>query len=256
MKQRNKALLVTVPLFFFLSACSYDMVEVKYSEEDYLKETYPNKKLSILGVNGNELFVDKGYKYLIKDEDTSTYFTVNAIEGKPETNKPFSDNFLVRENVTIESGVVNTLIAPLLKGVYYLVADIRVYDKTNITQDASGNITSKGDISTSQAITAEQITDNKHQIEGGTVHLIVSQTLTNDHAQTILDTLRTNYGDIALKVYTYNSDTQVEYVRHLHAKEGVALSESASKNVRVSSDMYYYDGKGKNLIFTHVKGVK
>lgn len=255
MKRKIKATLLSVPLLFVLSACSYDSAEVTDSGENYLKETYPDKKLSIRGTMRNDPFMDKGFTYLVQNEETGNYFTVKSEELKTSSNRPFSDNLIQRENKAIETSVVNLIVEPLLDGVTYLVADLRVYDKDKVTRDNKGNVTSKGDISTTQPLTKLEV-GGEHQVEGGTVHLIVSQVLSEEKAKYILDQLRTHFGDVTLTIYTYNSNTQVEYVRHLHSKEGVSIDIASSSHARVSSDMYYYDGKEGDLTFTHVEGVK
>ena len=255
MNRKIRTALLSVPFLFVLSACSYDSTEVLTSGENYLKETYPDKKLSISGVARNDPFMDKGFTYLVQNEDNDMYFTVKSEERKTTVNRPFSDNLIQRENKAIETSVVQTVIQPYLEGVYYLVADIRVYTTDNITTDSIGNVTSKGDISATEPITRLEVS-GEHQVEGGTVHLIVAKSLPTEQANLILDQLRTHFGDVTLTVYTYNSNTQVEYVRHLHEKEGVSIDNASSSHARVSSDMYYYEGKGDNLTFTHVEGVK
>lgn len=257
MKRRTKTTLLTLPFLLVLTACSYDTVKVTTEGEDYLGAKYPDRNLKIAGVVPNEPFLDKGYKYLIEDDTTGSHFTAKSEELiTTATDRVFTDNLIQRENGILETTTVESKISTLLKGVYYLVADVRVYDKEGITTDNNGNITSKGDISTTQTLTNDMLTNTMHKIEGGMVNLVVSQTLTTDQAKTILDTLTTHFGDVTLTVYTYNSDTQVEYVRHLHSSEGVSINEAAPKNVRVSSDMYYYDGKGTDAVFTHVDNVK
>lgn len=255
MKRKIKATLLTVPFLFILSACSYDSAEVTYNGETYLKETYPDKELIIRGITRNDPFMDKGFTYLVQNKETGNYFTVKSEERKTSSDRPFSDNLIQRENKAIETSVVNLIVNPLIEGVHYLVADLRVYDKDNVTKDNKGNVTSKGDISTTQPLTRLEV-DGDHRVEGGTVHLIVSNEITVDRAKNILDELRTHFGDITLTIYTYNSDTQVEYVRHLHSKEGVSIDNASSNHARVSSDMYYYEGRDNNLTFTHVEGVK
>lgn len=254
MKRVFKIPLVLLGAVMLFSACSYDVTAINQEGLTYLKSKYPNHEFKVRGIKPNNTFKDAGYSYLVEDTDMNLFFVLKSTELNEDSKRVFEDDYIDRLNSRTETAIVKDVLKSLLPATYHISADMGVYEKTALSNQ--GNLSSKGDLSLTKPLALMDISENDLIIRGGTVYLVVSDIINKEHAQKILDTLNTHFGDVTLIIYTYYSDEQVEYVKHLNLKEGLSIVDSAPSHTRVSSDMYYYEVNGEDIVFTHVENVK